>query len=80
MDDAMAHLEQARALDPKDKSAYSQLAVVYRRKGKPEMARTMLATLNQLNDQERQQEGHRKRLQAVEGTTSPQESAQDAKP
>jgi tetratricopeptide (TPR) repeat protein len=80
LDEAMAHLEQARALDPKDKSAYSQLAIVYRRKGKPEAAKTMLAKLNELNDQERQEEGHRKRLQAVEGSTSPQESAQDAKP
>jgi tetratricopeptide (TPR) repeat protein len=78
LDEAMAHLEQARALDPKDKSAYSQLAIVYRRKGKAEMAKAMLTTLNQLNDQERQQEGHRKRLQAVEGTTSPPDSAQDA--
>jgi tetratricopeptide (TPR) repeat protein len=80
LDEAMAHLEQARALDPKDKSAYSQLAIVYRRKGKAETARTMLTTLNQLNDQERQQEGHRKRLLAVEGTISPPESATDAKP
>ena len=80
LDDATSHLEQARALDPKDKSAYSQLAIVYRRKGKPDAAKTMLAKLNQLNDKERQEEGHRKRLQAVEGSTSPQESAQDAKP
>ena len=75
LDEALAHLEQARALDPKDKSAYSQLAIVYRRKGKPEIARAMLTTLNELNDQERQQEGHRKRLQAVEASSSPQESA-----
>jgi len=79
LDEAMTHLEQARALDPKDKSAYSQLAIVYRRKGKAEMAKAMLTTLNQLNDQERQQEGHRKRLQAVEATTSPPDSAQDAR-
>ena len=68
LDESLAHLEQARTLDPKDKSAYSQLAIVYRRKGKPEVAKTMLAKLNELNDQARQEEGHRKRLQAVEGT------------
>ena len=79
LDESLAHLEQARTLDPKDKSAYSQLAIVYRRKGKPEVAKTMLAKLNELNDQARQEEGHRKRLQAVEGTSSP-ESAPHAKP
>jgi tetratricopeptide (TPR) repeat protein len=79
LDKSLSHLEQARALDPKDKSAYSQLAIVYRRKGKPEVAKTMLAKLNELNDQARQEEGHRKRLQAVEAT-SPPESAQYAKP
>ena len=39
LDDATSHLEQARALDPNDKSAYSQLAIVYRRKGKPDAAK-----------------------------------------
>lgn len=79
LDDALSHLEQARALDPKDKAAYSQLAVVYRRKGKPEIAKTMLTQLNQLNDQERQEEGHRKRLRDMEETSSTAAPAPDTK-
>ncbi len=79
LEEALSHLEQGRALDPTDKAAYSQLAVVYRRMGKPEMSKTMLSKLNELNDQERQQEGRRKRLHTVEETSSPPESAQDAK-
>jgi tetratricopeptide (TPR) repeat protein len=79
LDDALSHLEEARALDPKDKSAYSQLAIVYRRKGKPEIVKTMLTKLNQLNDEERQEEGHRKRLRGVEETSSQPESPQETK-
>ncbi len=79
LDEALSHLEQARALDPKDKAAYSQLAIVYRRKGKPEAAKEMLTKLNQLNDQDRQEEGHRKRLRSAEEASSPPESAQDTK-
>ena len=63
--EALQHLEQARALDPKDKGAYSQLAIAYRRKGNPELATAMLATLNKLNEEERQGSG-RERLQMVE--------------
>jgi len=64
LDDAQRHLEQARELDPKEKTAYSQLAIVYRKKGSPERARTMLATLNRLNDEERQG-GSRQRIRLV---------------
>jgi hypothetical protein len=55
------------------------LAIVYRRKGKPEIVKTMLTKLNQLNDEERQEEGHRKRLRGVEETSSQPELPQETK-
>lgn len=65
IEEARDHLERAKATDPKDKTAYSQLAVVYRRSGKPELAAAMLKTLNQLNEEDRQQD-QKLRLHAVE--------------
>jgi tetratricopeptide (TPR) repeat protein len=56
IEEARDHLERAKTIDPKDKTAYSQLAVVYRRSGKPDLAGTMLKTLNQLNEEDRQQD------------------------
>lgn len=73
LDDAREHLERAKTIDPNDKTAYSQLAVVYRKMGKPELAATMLQTLNQLNEKDRE-EDHRQRLRIVEsdsGGTQP---------
>jgi Flp pilus assembly protein TadD len=69
LDGAREHLARARALDPKDRTAYSQLAVVYRRTGKPELASAMLISLNKLNQEDRQQD-HRQRLQVVEENPS----------
>jgi len=63
--DAQQKLERALAIDPKDKTALSQLAVVYRKTGKPELAGTMLTTLNKLNEQDRQDD-QRQRLRIVE--------------
>jgi tetratricopeptide (TPR) repeat protein len=68
LEEARDHLERAKAIDPKDKTAYSQLAVVYRRSGKPELASDMLKTLNQLNEEDRH-EDHRLRLRIVESAT-----------
>jgi Flp pilus assembly protein TadD len=68
LDDARNHLERAKAIDPRDKTAYSQLAVVYRRTGKPELANATLNTLNKLNEQDRE-EDHRQRLRIVEPPT-----------
>jgi tetratricopeptide (TPR) repeat protein len=70
LEEARDHLEQAKAIDPKDKTAYSQLAVVYRRTGKAEFAGAMLKTLNELNEQDRQ-EDHRQRLRVVESSAMP---------
>ena len=56
VDEAVELLERARSLDPKDKAACSQLAIAYRRQGKPEMAAAMLSTLTKLNDEDRVKE------------------------
>ena len=58
VDEAVALLEKARALDPTDKAAYSQLAIAYRRQGKAAMATGMLAELAKLNDEERAKNSH----------------------
>jgi Flp pilus assembly protein TadD len=68
LDEARDHLERAKTIDPKDKTAYSQLAVVYRRIGKPELASAMLSILNQLNEEDRH-EDHRQRLHVADSAT-----------
>jgi predicted Zn-dependent protease len=50
LDDAIAHLQSARQLDPEDTSVYSHLATAYRRKGEPQEAQKMLSILASLND------------------------------
>jgi tetratricopeptide (TPR) repeat protein len=51
--EAAAQFEQARAIDPSEKSAYSHLAVAYRRLNEPEKAKAMLAELKQVLDEQR---------------------------
>jgi Tfp pilus assembly protein PilF len=68
-DEALIHLEKACDIDPKDKSAYSQLAVSYRRKGKTELAGAMLRILNKLNEEARMQ-NKRQRLRILEEEAS----------
>lgn len=53
LDDAVAHLEKAVVLDPKDNSAYSHLIVAYRRQGKSAEANQTLEALKRLNAEER---------------------------
>ena len=65
IDEAIAQLEAARTLDPQNTSAYSQLAIAYRRAGDAAKASEMLTTLNRVNAEERAEAGRRKRLQAV---------------
>ena len=50
MDDAIAHLESARELNPNDASVYSNLAAAYRRRGDLQKAQSMLAVLATLNE------------------------------
>ncbi len=54
MDDAISHLEQARALAPADPAVYSHLAIAYRRKGRADQEQQALATLSKLNQQQAQ--------------------------
>jgi tetratricopeptide (TPR) repeat protein len=49
VDEAVAHLETARELNPKDASVYSNLAAAYRRRGDLKKAQSMLAVLANLN-------------------------------
>ena len=49
IDDAIAHLETARELNPNDASVYSNLASAYRRRGNLQKAQDVLAVLASLN-------------------------------
>jgi len=51
--DAVTQLEQARLADPNERSAYSHLAVAYRRLGEIEKAKEALTLLRQINDRAR---------------------------
>ena len=53
VDQAVPLLEKARSLDPNDNAALSQLAIAYRRQGKPDKAKEALAALAKLNAAQR---------------------------
>jgi tetratricopeptide (TPR) repeat protein len=74
---AAAQLEQARAIDPNEKSAYSHLAAVYRRLGEPEKGKETLIALKQLLDQERA--GTRVKVQNP-STDSPESGSKQKEP
>jgi tetratricopeptide (TPR) repeat protein len=50
-DKAIAHLEKAREIDPKNTAVYAHLAAAYRHQGNLSKAREMLAILARLNQQ-----------------------------
>lgn len=52
--DAVEQFEKARAIDPKERSAYSHLAVAYRRIGQIDKSKEVLNNLKQVIEQERQ--------------------------
>jgi len=52
--EAAEQFEQARAIDPSERSAYSHLAVAYRRLGEQDKSRQVLAALKDLIQEERQ--------------------------
>lgn len=54
VDEAINHLEQARALAPADPAVYSHLAIAYRREGRAGQEQEMLANLAKLNQQQAQ--------------------------
>jgi tetratricopeptide (TPR) repeat protein len=51
-DDAIAHLEEGRRLDPRNPAAYSNLAKAYRSKGNDSQADEMLKQLAKLNQEQ----------------------------
>jgi tetratricopeptide (TPR) repeat protein len=53
VEDAVIQLEQARSIDPKEKSTYWQLAVAYRKLGQTEKQKQALNTLKELGEEER---------------------------
>ncbi len=63
--DALLQLEQARALDPRNKGVYLNLVIAYRRMGKLELAAEALASLNRLNEEERKDLPTPKRLRVA---------------
>jgi tetratricopeptide (TPR) repeat protein len=52
VEEAIAQLESAKRLDPRNRAVYSALATAYRRAGEVEKAREALAVLAELNRQE----------------------------
>ncbi len=52
VNEAIAHLELGRNLEPGNPSVYPSLAAAYRRAGEPEKARAALAVLQHLNEQQ----------------------------
>ena len=74
VDAAVAHLQQARPLDPKEKAAFSQLAIAYRKKGEQPLAARMLRILSQINEDE-MRNFHRERFYVVKDEL-PNETAQ----
>jgi Flp pilus assembly protein TadD len=54
LDDAIAHLEEARQLAPTNTAVYSHLAIAYRREGHVDEEQRMLAILSELNQEQAQ--------------------------
>ncbi|MGB6877453.1 MAG: tetratricopeptide repeat protein [Candidatus Acidiferrales bacterium] len=52
LDDAVAHLENARQLAPLDPAVYSHLAIAYRRQGRTGQVQQVLTILSKLNRQQ----------------------------
>jgi tetratricopeptide (TPR) repeat protein len=50
LDDAIAHLEKARKIEPGNASVYANLAKAYQRRGDPQRAQEMLGILTNLNE------------------------------
>jgi len=52
VDDAIAHLNEGRQMDPRNPAAYSNLAAAFRRNGNAQQAEEMLAVLAKLNQEQ----------------------------
>ncbi len=62
--EAAEQFEQARAIDPKERAAYSHLAVAYRRLGQADKSKEIMNALKDLIDQERR--ATREKMKATE--------------
>lgn len=74
VDEAIAQLERALALDATDKAAYSQLALAYRRQGHPEKAAPLLAALAKLNEDARAKESRGRTRLVKQDSSAPASS------
>jgi predicted Zn-dependent protease len=72
--DAVVQLEQARAIDPKERSAYSHLAVAYRRIGEVDKSKAVLTALKELIEQERR--STREKMKPSSEEESPEQSSE----
>jgi tetratricopeptide (TPR) repeat protein len=66
--DAVEQFEKARAIDPKERSAYSHLAVAYRRLGQADKSKEVLNALKDVIGQERQ--STREKMKTAPGAAS----------
>jgi predicted Zn-dependent protease len=57
LDDAIVHLEKARALDSSNPAVYANLATAYRRRGELPQAKNMLAILAEINQKQAEKIG-----------------------
>jgi predicted Zn-dependent protease len=70
--DAVTQFEQARSIDPRERSIYSHLAVAYKRMGQSDKSRQVLAVLKTMLNQEQQD--------AIENMKSKTDPSSPAKP
>jgi tetratricopeptide (TPR) repeat protein len=73
--DAVIQFDQARAIDPKERSAYSHLAVAYRRLGEPGKSKEVLSALKDVIAQERQ--STRERMESAPAHSAEQQAGED---
>jgi len=66
-----ASFEKARAIDPKERSAYSHLAVAYRRLGQVDKSKDVLNALKEVIDAERQNTREKMKTAAGEPANEP---------
>jgi tetratricopeptide (TPR) repeat protein len=69
--DAAGQFEKARAIDPKERSAYSHLAVAYRRLGQVDKAKDVLNALKEVIEAERQTTREKMKTAADEPGSKP---------
>lgn len=65
LEEAIGHLEKARAIDPGDISATYQLALTHRRRGDADRARELLALVSQQKEEDREEFAKRSLLRIV---------------